>query len=246
MPIRAPQPPPPLSRPNLPASSTLSRQRSLAVDESFLERNAWANSQHPVHNQLQRQRSAVSRPESPLNTPVPQRQFVDLTHPQGSASTIPDMPSSSITATPATGEQAAEVSKAMSGLSGRHERALEILANAQDMHSGNRAALAVSDHEPPKEQNTNIPTPVPITYSQPQVQQISNMKSHSHPLHITSSVPRYEATPNSKSNTAASGFATVKAEEAMHGLHQSPLLHHYQTPTPVSAGINGGGARLGI
>lgn len=85
------------------STASFSRNRP-AAEEQFLEQNAWANSQHPVHQQLhhplQRQGSQIS---SSLTTPAAQRRIVDLSAPKGSASTIADessVPTSSAVATP--------------------------------------------------------------------------------------------------------------------------------------------------
>lgn len=56
---------------------------------------------------MHRNVSALSRAATPSQTPAAQRRVVDLTEPQGSASTIAESqsgPSSSMAATPATGE----------------------------------------------------------------------------------------------------------------------------------------------
>jgi len=78
-----------------------------AAEEQFLEQNAWANPQHPVHQQLQqlaqRQASQQSQIGSSLTTPAAQRRIVDLNAPKGSASTIADessAPTSSAAPTP--------------------------------------------------------------------------------------------------------------------------------------------------
>ncbi|KAL8796942.1 MAG: hypothetical protein Q9195_000713 [Heterodermia aff. obscurata] len=107
---------PAIPRPSLPLSASFSRKST--ADERFLEQNPWANPQHPAHGHLQRQRSAVSRPDSPLVTPAPQKRVVDLTVPQGSASTIADPlsgPNSSLAPTPATGEENVGPTKSRNG-----------------------------------------------------------------------------------------------------------------------------------
>ncbi|KAI9872610.1 MAG: hypothetical protein M1830_001418, partial [Pleopsidium flavum] len=89
-----------------PSTASFSRTKP-AAEEQFLEQNAWANPQHPVHQQLQqlaqRQISHQSQAGSSLTTPAAQRRIVDLSAPKGSASTIADessAPSSSAAATP--------------------------------------------------------------------------------------------------------------------------------------------------
>jgi len=238
--IQPPQAQPAEPRPSLPASSTFSRQRSVA-DEHFLEQNPWANPQHPAHSQLQRQRSAMSRPESPLITPVPQRRVVDLVGLQGSASTIPDGPSSSMAATPATGEQQAKGAKP-NGRVGSNTYLLGMLAKAPDMQTEDRAPLATTSGDHPKEQHRIAST------SRHSSQAHSHVKGHPHHLNSANPPALFESTPNLKANTTTSPFEfpTVKAEEPTHSTHQSPLLHHYQTPTPISASATGQVHRLGV
>ena len=226
-------------RPTLPASSNFARQRS-AADERFLEQNPWANPQHPAHSQLQRQRSAVSRPESPLITPAPQKRVIDLTVLQDSASTIPDGPSSSTKATPARGEQQIKASKS-NHRNGSNAHPLDGLTKASDVHPEGRGSQAMARSNPRKEQSNNTPTP------NEHLRQDIHTKSSSHRFSTQNPFPTLDSTLNHKVNipTSPPPFPTVKAEETMHGLHQSPLLHHYQTPTPVSAVANGQVHRLG-
>ena len=81
----------PALRTNLSGTAGFPRQRP-AAEEHFLEQNAWANPQHPSHHQqrqhMHRQVSALSGAATPTSTPAAQRRVIDLTEPQGSASTI--------------------------------------------------------------------------------------------------------------------------------------------------------------
>ena len=235
--LQPPQAQPTVPRPNLPASSSFSRQRS-AADEHFLEQNPWANPQHPAHSHLQRQRSAMSRPESPLITPAPQKRVVDLTSLQGSTSTIPDGPSSSMAATPATGENQAKGVK-MGSRVGSNTHLLDMLARAPDMHTDNQVSHATASNHDSKEQSTTISTP-----HQP-LQSHTHSKPLPHHLNASSSLPLFESTSNLKANVTPPDFPIGKAEEPTHSLHQSPLLHHFPTPTSVSAVANGQVNRLG-
>lgn len=103
-------------RVNPSATASFPRPHAVVEEHSF-EQQAWANPlshpRHPVHQQqrqqLHRNVSALSRVGTPSQTPTAQRRVVDLTEPQGSASTIAEPqsgPSSSMAATPATGEVA--------------------------------------------------------------------------------------------------------------------------------------------
>lgn len=236
--LHPPQPQAAAPRHNLPASSTFSRQKS-AADERFLEQNPWANAQHPAHNQLQRQRSAMSRPESPLITPAPQRRVIDLTALQESASTIPENPSSSMKATPATGEQHSKASRTNARVAS-NAYLLEMLAKAPGLSAEDQASHIITKSETPREHSKKI-----STLNDPSRLDI-HVKPPSHQSNSINLPAHLESTPNSKVNTDTSPtFPTIKAEEAVHSLHQSPLLHYYQTPTPVSAGVNGQVHRLG-
>ena len=86
----------PALRTNMSGTAGFSRQRP-AAEEHFLEQNAWANPQHPSHHQqrqhMHRQVSALSRAATPASTPAAQKRVIDLTEPQGSASTIAEPPS---------------------------------------------------------------------------------------------------------------------------------------------------------
>ena len=207
------------------------------TDERFLEQNPWANPQHPAHSHLQRQRSALSRPVSPLVTPAPQKRVIDLTGMQGSASTIAETqsgPNSSVVPTPLTGEQGAQESASHNG---------------GGIHS-----------TPIKQPELPIDKDVPISNARNHT--TGPMKHHSilQQSHISRKPQVYAAGPShsipveqpsstlySKKSTPSSPprFPTVKAEEPTHGIHQSPLNHSYQTPTPVSTGANGQIRRFG-
>ncbi|KAF2756753.1 hypothetical protein EJ05DRAFT_502246 [Pseudovirgaria hyperparasitica] len=68
--------------------SNTMRAGNQVADESFLQRNPWANPQHPAH-QLQANIATSSHPRfNPLVTPASQKRTVDITAPNGSVSTI--------------------------------------------------------------------------------------------------------------------------------------------------------------
>lgn len=107
---------PPAMKASFSVTASFPRQNAVAEEHSF-EQQAWANPlshpRHPSHQQqrqqMHRQVSALSRAATPFSTPAAQRRVVDLTEPQGSVSTIAEPqsgPSSSMAATPATGEPA--------------------------------------------------------------------------------------------------------------------------------------------
>lgn len=83
-----------------------------AAEEEFLEQTPWANPKHPVHRQhaqqMNRELSDQPRTGNSFTTPAAQKRVIDLSAPNGSASTIPENPSaptSSIAGTPYDGEQ---------------------------------------------------------------------------------------------------------------------------------------------
>lgn len=236
--LQPPQPQPTISRPSLTASSSLSRQKS--ADERFLEQNPWANPQHPVHGHLQRQRSALSRPESPLVTPAPPNRVIDLTGVQGSVSTIAETqsgPNLSMAPTPLTAEQGTRVSKIHNG-GGIHSTPIKPPEQPND---NDVPVSDVRDHAtgPMKHHSAHQPGHI-ATHSK---------KSHVYGAGPSHSVPveqRPSAFYTKKSTPSSpSRFPTVKAEEPTHGMHQSPLSHAYQTPTPVSTGAHGQVHRFG-
>src|SRR5271168_414681 len=73
-----------------------------AAEEQFLEQNAWANPQHPVHRhrlQLSRQLSNQSTSNESIVTPAQQQRGVDTGALAGSASTIVESTSGQVSST---------------------------------------------------------------------------------------------------------------------------------------------------
>ena len=229
---------PAIPRPSLPLSASFSKQKSNA-DERFLEQNPWANAQHPAHVHLQRQRSAISRPESPLVTPAPQKRVVDLTALQGSASTIAEPLSgqnSSMAPTPVTGEAA----KSPNG---------NIKPNINSTPIKAPERIVLDSHDiPPKESKPDDIKPTTSFLSNSTLKQPSfsfprkpspnaptslHGSSLSNPLAIPDGPVPY-------TNSPIPRFPTVKVEERpAHSL----LGHH---ALGVSTGPNGlGGGRFG-
>lgn len=116
-----------------------------AAEEQFLEQTPWANPQHPVHQQtLQRIKRDMS--ENPrtssasFTTPAAQKRVVDLSAPNGSASTIPEHPSAAASSVLGTPQ---DVEKEHHG----ETSAIFSSARTQDMHieddpsSGLRGAM---------------------------------------------------------------------------------------------------------
>ena len=209
--------------------------RKSTADERFLEQNPWANPQHPAHSHLQRQRSAVSRPDSPLVTPAPQKRVVDLTAPQGSASTIADPLSgqnSSIAPTPATGEENAGATKSRNGYP--HITSTPIKASEMMMQENHGFPLKDLKSDKIKHPASSISTPTP-KQTPPLYGPVQKGSSINDPLPIPDGPVPYSASPRPR-------FSTVKVEERpTHSL----LDHHVPSALPVGIGPNGAGARFG-
>lgn len=86
------------NRPVQRVTSTFSNISAPAAEEQFLEKNPWANAQHPMHRLgLSRQNSNRSpAPETTYLTPAGQQRPAEKTTIMGSASTIAEFPSSQI------------------------------------------------------------------------------------------------------------------------------------------------------
>lgn len=225
-----------IPRPSLPLSASFSRQKS-STDERFLEQNPWANPQHPAHGHLQRQRSAMSRPESPVITPAPQKRVIDLTAQQGSASTIAEPSSaqnSSAFPTPATGEEE-PTAKSRNHVSKLHSTPIKA-----------PKTVVLDDHDvPPKGTNLDNTKPPSTTLKQPQTNSLHrnpspkastplNGSSLSNPLSIPDGPVSFSVSPIPRFSTPR-----VKVEERpTHSL----LGHHALS---VGTGPNGTGARFG-
>lgn len=89
----------PAQRPQIQNSFSASMSAPEA-EEQFLQQNAWANPQHPIHHEhlqrLTRQLSNVSPAPDSLTTPAHQQRPGDDGGPVGSASTIPEHPSAPV------------------------------------------------------------------------------------------------------------------------------------------------------
>lgn len=220
---------PPLLR----AASSFARQKS-TPDEHFLEQNPWANPQHPSHHQprqpIQRQLSALSRTVTPTTAPAAQRRIIDLTEPQGSASTIPDHPSgpnSSIAATPATAEvtNSAQPRQSLSGKSIIDQTPSRITGSLLEVATGqnkiSQAKKSEQTQSPSLPKATSQDTQAPGSLPKP-LPFVHTGGSSSTPALRTSTPGRY---------------TIIKAENPIQsGRHSS--MPRYHTP-PVSTVGNG-------
>ena len=226
----------PALRTNLSGTAGFSRQRP-AAEEHFLEQNAWANPQHPSHHQqrqhMNRQVSALSRAATPASTPAAQRRIIDLTEPQGSASTIAEPPSSSVAPTsandkaskdPHLGQYRAPGDKAgvstpsrVVGVPIEATQENPILpGHTADKGKGPQSAKSDHSQSPSLQRNKSqdsqtpnvIPKPLPFMHTG---------GASSTPGIRTSTPVRYPA---------------IKAEEASQ--HQRPSPHQYHSPAAIA------------
>lgn len=225
-------------------TSNFPRQR-FGADEHFLEQNPWANPQHPSHHQqlqLHQQVSGLSRTATPSSTPAAQRRVVDLTEPQGSASTIPDYPSgpnSAMAATHATGES---VNLGQPSL---------VYAVNNHLHETTPSRITVTS----KEGIAAIPGPFDASRDRGKGSQSSKLdQSHSPSLlrhsaqdtQTSKALPKplpflqtgggSSSTPGPRTSTPGR-YPIVKAEDQGHVSRHSPMPQ-YHTP-PVSTVANG-------
>lgn len=209
-----------------------------------MEQNPWANPQHPSHHQqlqLHRQVSGLSGTATPLSTPAAQRRVVDMTEPQGSASTIPDHPSgpnSSIAATPAT--EAANVgqssqSYAISGY--LHEttpsRKTVISEEGTAANMGPFDASRIRGKGSQSSKLDQSHSPSQLQHSSHDTQ---SSKALPKPLPFLQTGGASSSTPGPRTATPGR-YAIVKAEDQSHVSRHSPMPQ-YNTP-PVSTVAHG-------
>lgn len=224
-------------------TSNIPRQK-YGADEHFLEQNPWANPQHPSHHQqlqLRRQVSGLSRTATPSSTPAAQRRIVDLTEPQGSASTIPDHPSgpnSSMAATPGT--EAANVgqpsqSYAINGYlyDSTPSRKVVILEEGTAANLGTFDASRVRGKGSQSSKLDQSHSPSQLQHSSHDTQ---SSKVLPKPLPFLQTSGASSSTPGPRTSTPGR-YPIVKAEYQSHVSRHSPMPQ-YNTP-PVSTVAQG-------
>ena len=208
-----------------------------------MERNPWANAQHPAHSlqrqQIRRQVSALSRAPTPSSTPPAQRRVVDLTKPQGSASTIAEPqsgPNSSMVPTTATGEPETLAQLGKTPLLGgilidstpsRMARgsveaipaAMTLLETATD--NGGEPQSNIPDHRQSSSVPENISRETQASIALPKPLPFMQSGSSSSKLNVQTSSP--------------ARYPTIKAEDTSYISRHSPVSHQYHVPAPVSA-----------
>ncbi|KAL9069800.1 MAG: hypothetical protein Q9161_005259 [Pseudevernia consocians] len=218
-------------RANLSATASFPRQRP-GAEEHFLEQNPWANPQHPAHHQqrMHRQVSGLT----PSSTPAGQRRLVDLSEPQGSASTIAEPqsgPNSSMAPTPATGETSKPVQAGrkpeMSESIGDSTPSRVVNGRLLDMTPANLALQDSSSAKAEKRSSPSIPRNLSID------SQTTNALPKPLPFMHTGGI-----TPGMRTSTPVR-YPIIKAEDANVGSRHSPIPHQFHGAAPVSTASNG-------
>ena len=205
------------------------------VEEHFLERNAWANPQHPAHQQqrqqMHRQLSQVSGAPTPSATPTGQDGLTDLTEPRGSASTVPNQPSAAanslVHSTPATGELTKPGLGPNSGLTIRRgvdetpSRIKSILTDAMLMGKEIQGSLAPRPN-----------SPQPARKSSPSVTRNPPVRDSHTPNTLPKPLP---FTQSASSRASPPVRLPVKVEDIGQLSGHSPASHQFGSPVPTIA-----------
>lgn len=221
----------PSLRANLSATANFPRQRP-GAEEHFLEQNPWANPQHPAHHQqrMHRQVSGLT----PSSTPAGQRRMVDLTEPQGSASTIAEPqsgPNSSMAPTPATGEASETVQ------AGRNPEMSERIADSTPSRVANGSLLDSSPANLALQDSSRAKVETKDSPSLPGNISMDGQTSGALPkplpfMHTGGSTPGIRASTPIR-------YPVVKAEDANVGSRHSSIPHQLHGPAPVSTASKG-------
>ncbi|KAL4969262.1 uncharacterized protein BDV14DRAFT_101716 [Aspergillus stella-maris] len=153
---RAPASQPQPSLPRAPMSSMASNVYHTSAEAAFLEQTPWANPQHPAHqNQHLSHRSQnriMDDSRAPtFATPAGQMRTVDVSAPNGSASTIAETSSANITPYGAEQEATAAVTKPYPDYDPeRFSRWRSLSSSPTDVRKPHPATYASLDHRPPQ------------------------------------------------------------------------------------------------
>ena len=233
---------PPALKTSLSATAGFHRQRP-AAEEHFLEQTPWANPQHPSHHQqrqqMHRQVSALSRAATPSTTPAGQRRVIDLTEPQGSASTIAEPqsgPNSSMAPTPATGEAARLVQSDLHRAVGDNF----VDSTPSKIMGGPSEAPPMSQSLP---EATTDKGKAPQVSKSPSLSRQISQDAHTPSAAIAKPLPFMHtggssSTPGIRASTPVR-YPVIKSEDASQLSRRSPLPHQYHQPAPVSTVGNG-------
>lgn len=228
-------------------------QQKFAAEEQFLERNPWANAQHPAHHQhqqLHRPTSGASRPHSPLSTPASQRRILSLNGLHGSASTIADLhsgPTSSVAPTPMTGEKAAPAAEHYLGTQSD---------NRVTSTPSKRGTLLPESATPTLAAHGSVggekikPYSLGTGMQQRASSTLRNPARRNEPLSDLSRPTRLADTSNAPLGTDASTstpmkYSIVKAEDSPHSSRQTPSLQFHHTPLTANTPLKGQVDRIG-
>ena len=236
----------PAFRAGLSVAQSYSRQNSAPEDSNF-EQQAWANPlshpRHPSHyrQQLHRHVSAVSRVATPSATPAGQRNLVDLTDLQGSASTVAEAlseTSSSLVAKPITVEAAKFRGVDQNSLVG------EIMTDYTPSKSFGATRIATPSNVTQPDGQSKSESCKTDRDNSPVLARKTSQESSSLPkplpfMHTGSSVStgaNRDSTPNR--------YTMIKSEASGPPLRHSPQPHQFPTSGAVNAVTNGPGNRF--
>ena len=221
---------PPMLRASLSAASTFGRPPP-AAEVQFLQQNAWANPQHPVH-QKDRQGSTLSQAATPSATPANQKRLVES---RGSASTIPEhlsAPDSSVVPTPATEEVSRDAHTGLNSVASQ---------NTKDATPSRITGVSM-------EENPALnPRPVEDSLT------AASVGAERNPTPLSSKIPGREShTPGSLPKPLpfmqGGGMSqasppirnpVIKAEDPSNVYRHTPIAHQFQGTPPISTASNG-------
>ena len=224
---RASQPRPSLVRASLSAASTFGRPPP-AAEVQFLQRNAWANPQHPIH-QMDSQASSLTQAAIATATPAPQKR---RNEPHGSASTIPEHPSaptSSVPPTPATEEVRRDFSNRSNAPASHH---------VKDATPSRLHAVLPDELEPLGEQPADISAADDLNGAETHPSAIAPLVAEQE-SNNSSALPKPLPFTQDGGISLAPSLAqnlVVKAETSGRLYRSTPPSHHFQgTPPAVTA-----------
>lgn len=201
-----------------------------------MERNPWANAQHPAHQiyqHPQRQVYGLSGPPSPVSTPAAQRRITDLSGPNGSASTMAEqhpVQTSSIAPTPYTGDKGRALpvphrtpdNEGITSYTPSKPAAVNSKANASER------AVATS---PPEQLHRII-----AAGSRPPT--FSNSPPYQPRKSSATDQDTFGKRAASRVGSSPFRYSTVKAEDPLDSSHPTPTSPHFHIP-PRTSIVNG-------
>lgn len=227
---------PPMLRASLSAASTFGRLQS-GPEDQFLQQNAWANPQHPVH-QLHRQISVLSQAENEgaVSTPANSKSALDQLQDHGSTSTIVEPQSelgSYLAPTPATAE-------------GR-DKGGTVLSSGFLQRSTETTPSRIAGSDPVQENPANLPKRAQLNAAaSSQISDIDSgglshkdaMRDSASEAGIPKPLPFIQGGSGSR-GSAPARYPVIKAEDTGIASRHSPVSHHFSHSPSISAETTG-------